>query len=276
MYSQDSSTGDADFTDAASTPAPTYDFQGLVLGGGMGVYINFARRLTGGNDAQAEDLVQGALERAWKAWPRFKPISDDPAHCARAFMYRVIANLHNSQIKSDRLRVKREHVYYFHNCVPAATNVGRAPSIDFRKSQRALDESGYLSIALHEFVETFGTTSCLPAPVPACYQQSVFDRADIDELHQAIATLTPDHQEVLKLYYLEEIDAKSIADRLRMLEVTVGTRLFRARAALAKALGHVAYVRPKRRPGEVAAKAARDGRDEGGHTTRNAHTGGSR
>ena len=59
--------------------------------------------------------------------------------------------------------------------------------------------------------------------------------SDVDtywDLYMAIEQLRPDYQEVIKLFYLEDLTVKQIAQVLDKNENTVKTLLFRARAML--------------------------------------------
>ena len=52
------------------------------------------------------------------------------------------------------------------------------------------------------------------------------------DLHEAIEQLRPDYREVIKLYYLDDLSVKQIAQILDKNENTVKTQLFRAREML--------------------------------------------
>jgi RNA polymerase sigma-70 factor (ECF subfamily) len=45
-----------------------------------------------GSLADAEDMVQESLVRAWKAWDRFEPQYDDPHRSVRAWLYKIATN----------------------------------------------------------------------------------------------------------------------------------------------------------------------------------------
>ena len=62
---------------------------------------------------------------------------------------------------------------------------------------------------------------------------------DVDtymDLHRAIEQLRPEYQEVVKLYYLDDLPVKEIAQILNKNENTIKTQLARAREALRTAL----------------------------------------
>ena len=52
------------------------------------------------------------------------------------------------------------------------------------------------------------------------------------DLHEAIEKLRPDYREVIKLYYLDDLSVKQVAQILDKNENTVKTQLFRAREML--------------------------------------------
>ena len=62
--------------------------------------------------------------------------------------------------------------------------------------------------------------------------QTVQDTDTYMDLYNAIEQLRPEYQEVIKLYYLDELSVKEIAQILDKNENTVKTQLFRARDAL--------------------------------------------
>ena len=56
------------------------------------------------------------------------------------------------------------------------------------------------------------------------------------DLYAAMEQLRPEYREVIKLYYLDDLSVKEIAQILRKNENTVKTQLFRARDALKNVL----------------------------------------
>lgn len=62
---------------------------------------------------------------------------------------------------------------------------------------------------------------------------------DIDtymDLHEAIEQLRPEYREIIKLYYLDDLSVKEIAQILNKNENTIKTHLFRARETLKSVL----------------------------------------
>ena len=62
--------------------------------------------------------------------------------------------------------------------------------------------------------------------------QTTRDTDTYMDLHEAIERLRPEYREVIKLYYLDDLPVKQIAQILSVNENTIKTRLSRAREAL--------------------------------------------
>jgi RNA polymerase sigma-70 factor (ECF subfamily) len=67
----------------------------------------YARALTGGNAASADDLVQDTLERAWARLHQWQAPTDgdpaDPAERLRAWLFTLMHNVHLNQVRQRRL-----------------------------------------------------------------------------------------------------------------------------------------------------------------------------
>ena len=73
--------------------------------------LAFATRLTG-NRSRAEDIIQDAFERAWKAWPRWRPLPDmDPESYAKAWLYRIVSNVFLNTNQANVTRSKMTSAY---------------------------------------------------------------------------------------------------------------------------------------------------------------------
>ena len=75
------------------------------------------------------------------------------------------------------------------------------------------------------------------SPMQPLYEERVVEAAAPDtdtymDLHAAIEQLRPEYREVIKLYYLDDLSVKQIAQVLDKNENTVKTQLFRARETL--------------------------------------------
>ena len=66
--------------------------------------------------------------------------------------------------------------------------------------------------------------------------QTARDADTYMDLHNAIEQLRPEYQEVIKLYYLDDLSVKEIAQILNKNENTIKIRLFRARDTLKSVL----------------------------------------
>jgi RNA polymerase sigma-70 factor (ECF subfamily) len=66
--------------------------------------------------------------------------------------------------------------------------------------------------------------------------QTARDADTYMDLHNAIEQLRPEYQEVIKLYYLDDLSVKEIAQILNKNENTIKTQLFRARDTLKSVL----------------------------------------
>ena len=75
------------------------------------------------------------------------------------------------------------------------------------------------------------------AQLQQLHEEALPDQAarDMDtymDLHKAIEQLRPEYREVIKLYYLDDLSIKEIAQVLNKNENTIKTQLFRARDTL--------------------------------------------
>ena len=66
--------------------------------------------------------------------------------------------------------------------------------------------------------------------------QTARDSDTYMDLYKAIEGLRPEYREVIKLYYLDDLSVKEIAQILKKNENTIKTQLFRARDTLKSAL----------------------------------------
>ena len=79
------------------------------------------------------------------------------------------------------------------------------------------------------------------AQLQQLHEETLSDQTahDVDtymDLNKAIEQLRPEYQEVIKLYYLDDLSVKEIAQILNKNENTIKTQLFRARDTLKSAL----------------------------------------
>ena len=79
------------------------------------------------------------------------------------------------------------------------------------------------------------------AQLQQLHEETLPDQTAIDtdtymDLHNAIEALRPEYREVIKLYYLDDLSVKEIAQILHKNENTIKTQLFRARETLKSVL----------------------------------------
>ena len=79
------------------------------------------------------------------------------------------------------------------------------------------------------------------AQLQQLHEETLSDQTahDVDtymDLNKAIEQLRPEYQEVIKLYYLDDLSVKEIAQILNKNENTIKTQLFRARETLKSVL----------------------------------------
>ncbi len=67
-------------------------------------------------------------------------------------------------------------------------------------------------------------------------EKSLIEKQDIEIIHKAIDSLSPEYKEVIELSRFEGLRNKEIAEKLQIPERTVETRLYRALSALRKKL----------------------------------------
>lgn len=158
--------------------------------------ISFARRLAGGDVQRAHDVVQDTMIRAMNAWDRFVPDAS-----AGSVEHAVSGWLH----------VMVRNVFM------------SAYQADCRRRERHLPTTP--EEGMREDRE-FAT----PDP------RDDVDAETGDEVLEAIASLSPHHRQVIEMYYLQEMDAATIAAELGIVKDTVFTRLNRAKKALKKSL----------------------------------------
>lgn len=65
----------------------------------LDVMYGLALRLTGGDEARAEDLVQGSFLKAWQAWDRFEVGTN-----ARAWLLTILRNGFLNDLRRSRVR----------------------------------------------------------------------------------------------------------------------------------------------------------------------------
>jgi RNA polymerase sigma-70 factor, ECF subfamily len=179
-----------------------------------------ARRMTG-NVADAQDVSQEALLKAWSRLEQFSGNQDDHTDDFRAWLARIAANA-----SIDVLRQRRD---------------GKVLSLD---EQRGSDEN------------TLGNTLETPAENP----EQAYARREIGGiLAEAIGQLPGDLREACLLRDVLQYSSQEVADRLGISVVAVRLRLFRAHRRLRERLQDA--TRTKRRHAEVEVRNSRRARE---------------
>lgn len=213
-----SSIGDAisDATEPAEDAGqPEHSFEELCLPL-YGELMNFTRRLTGNDHATAADVVHDTLEKAFRAWPRFVPEDPiDPAHSARAWLYRIVSNTHTKVYHHRRVRAD-------------AVKNRMADLLDGAHGARMVGEERVNAVGAPGSHANHRVVAVSPAKVDSSFG---------DEVLAAMARLSADHRVVVELHYGQGMGCAEIARRLRIPKNTVFTRLGRAREALESLLG---------------------------------------
>lgn len=80
--------------------------------------LGFAKKLAGGDEARAADVVQDALLKAFLAWERFDPRGRERVQAVRAWLYRNVANTY---MKDYRYRKYRRSYVDAHDEIVEAT-----------------------------------------------------------------------------------------------------------------------------------------------------------
>lgn len=171
----------------------------------------FARKLARDVD-RAADVIQDSYAKAYKAWPRWRPIGD-PSAAARSWMFRIVSNTytkhyHHAKVRSRAVRER------FHDVVEGAHGIDQS-DIDSSRTELGSEPQRHF-------------TACSPA--------AAVDSPFGDEVAAAIRDLVPDHRAVVELFYVKGMGCEEIGRVLRVPKNTVFTRLARARAALGPVL----------------------------------------
>lgn len=156
----------------------------------------------------ADDIVQDALIKAWRAWPKWSPSHADSIQgCVHAWMYRIVSNVaESSRLLTERQQRLGAAVHDVdHDDVWQRNQIVRSRAHGARASDRQIH------------LMTFG-------PVVSV----------------AIARLHPNRRKILKLHFEQELSTKEIAEALGIPHVTVRTRLHRSLAALEPLLARCA------------------------------------
>lgn len=156
----------------------------------------FALRLTRGNEAVAEDLVQDTYLRAYRSWESYSP----GTRC-RSWLFTICRNLAVRRAESRALRME-----------VSGTNLG-------------LEDGSLLSDLGHAAESTLGNP-----------EVEYFERRIDDEVLSAIERLPVEYREAVILCDLEGFAYRDIARMLGVAGGTIKSRIHRGRRILSEAL----------------------------------------
>ena len=205
---------------SVTAPAkPVYDFA-LCTGLRKSLY-GYACKLSRDKDA-AHDLVQDALLRAWRTWPRFAPRPGTTIESAvSCWMHQI---LHSVFIDTYRKAKVRAHI-----------NV---------KSTSGAQDSPNGHMLGHGLPSRPGCALQHSIAAVTQYQRPPDGREDIetlgDELEAALGDLNPRHRQIVELVGLHDGRYHEVARALGVPVGTVMSSLHRARNRLIARLGRFA------------------------------------
>lgn len=180
----------------------------------------FARKLTRGDHARADDVVQDALLRAWRAWERWHPITVSLEDCAERLEATFGAS-EAAELTADDLDDFAEW-YNEANAVPSARAwLFRIVSNEFMRAHQSATRRAEV---VHEYGSLVGTFMDGGNDPRAAIDASVSD-----EMREALARLSPERRQVIEMCVLEELPYAEIARRTDVPEGTVMSRIHRAK-----------------------------------------------
>jgi len=174
------------------------DFEPLfatVAGAAFGIAVRLTR-----NQADAEDLVQAAALRAFRAFASFEPGTN-----FRAWFFKILTNCYFSKVRREKSR-------------PVTSDLDDTPDL-YLYARSA--EAGFPT----------------QGPDPAA---QLLDHLGTERVVTAIARLPEEYRVVSTLYFMEDLSYEEIAQVIGCPVGTVRSRLHRGRKMLQKALWQVA------------------------------------
>jgi len=180
---------------AARASADFEPFFATVAGAAFGIAVRLTR-----NQADAEDLVQEAALRAFRAFASFEPGTN-----FRAWFFKILTNCYFSKVRREKSR-------------PVTSD---------------LDDTQDLYLYARSAEAGFPTQG----PDPAA---QLLDHLGTERVVTAIARLPVEYRVVSTLYFMEDLSYEEIAQVIGCPVGTVRSRLHRGRKMLQKALWQVA------------------------------------
>jgi RNA polymerase sigma factor (sigma-70 family) len=188
--------------------------------------FNHAKRLTRDADV-AEDIVQDALVRAWKAWPRWTPGTAEPLAAARAWLYAITTNVFLNHVESRRLR-GNAWVDRIDEIVEN-THGGEVQALPAKATPQGGGDAGLHGNRRDSWDHAHGR---FQAPGIPARQDAACDDLVADEVLFAIQRLRQPWRKWLELYYFEGLDSVEIAAAEGTSPETVTSGLHRSREFL--------------------------------------------
>lgn len=178
--------------------------------------FNHARRLSHDGHV-AEDVVQDAMVRAWKAWPRWTPGAAEPQQAARAWLYAITTNVFLNYVDSDKFRrnARLEH----RDEIIESTHGGEVEILPKERSSEPGDAAA-------------GTNSLFHRHGAPALQDVACDRALADEVAQALRHVREPYRDWIQRYYFKGQDCVEIGAQTGHSASTVSRGLHRARVFL--------------------------------------------
>jgi RNA polymerase sigma-70 factor (ECF subfamily) len=170
--------------------------------------INHALRLTGRDWQRSQDIVQDAMVRAIRFWDSFDP-GEDARSSVRAWLFKIVTNV----FMNDYAHMKMKH-----RVTKNYAEEVMSGSYGNARMEIAGEESGQ-----------HGGRACLVSyqPVEAAIESGVSD-----EIQHALNALPEDFRTAIRLYEIEGMSNKEIAEVMQTPVGTVNSRLSSGRKML--------------------------------------------
>lgn len=166
--------------------------------------------------ADADDVVQAAMIKAYRAWPRFWPADNENVRmCARSWLIRIVANTYYSLFRDRRRHgqlVVDKHQDVVDELYASSTYV-KTKHVDGHYHSEPRVYSFYLCATNTDYEGDIG-----------------------DEVRTAMARLTPQQRELVTALYFDGLSYPEIVKKFNLPRGTISSRLNRAHAILQKAL----------------------------------------
>lgn len=186
--------------------------------------VSQARRLTG-NRGTADDLVQDVMIAAWNAWARWSATSDDVNASAKAWMLTIMSNkfmdLTRTPHYRDMLSTDQIASHRIHRIFSTDSQGGNISEVG--DGVQVADK-----IARAMYFSRFGVDDDTWTPCHSSTNHGPSVRDDFGEfVDAAVSRLNRHQQDVMRLYFMEELTMSEVGERLGIPRATASTRLMR-------------------------------------------------